>query len=211
MVNFGTQAATVKILYSRTNGTGTALSTVATLIMPPQSSKGISISALDGDSKMRNSFIFQSDAPAGSFAASLVAVGGMGSENVQLIGKDQKQVPNGGAHPWTISDGMTSTLLLFNHSNSEQSFDVNISAGGTFWQQQYKLGALETKSLSVNDLIATSGKDQKGKVLPNDSKEGEIGWSVEGASNGTVGCWSRGRISRWRAASVAAHRTSHVT
>ncbi len=185
MVNFGTQPTIAKILYAKTDDTGVVPNTVESVTLPPYSSKSVTLSTLAGDSQMRNSFIVQSDAPAGSFAANLIANAGTQFGVVQLLGRDQKHHPNGGAHPWTIAGGMTSTLLLFNHSSEEQTFNVNISAGGILWQQQYKLAALQTKALTVNDLIASGAKDVKGRILPKDAKEGEVGWSVPKAPNGT--------------------------
>ncbi len=184
VANFSMQPATVKVLYATTAETGTSSNTVATATLAAYASKAIELS-LNGDALMRNSFIIQSDAPPGTLAANLMAVGDATIGTVQLIGKDQQQSPNSGAHPWTTADGMTSTLLLFNHSNADQTFDVNISTGGVFWQQEYRLAGMETKSLSINDLIATAAKDKKGKVIPKDATTGEVGWSVPKVSEGT--------------------------
>lgn len=182
--NFSSQPASVSVLYATTDETGTRSNTLTSATVPPQASRSIELSSLTGDASMRNSFIIRSTAPPGTLAANLIALDRSTSTTVQLIGKDQKQVPNSGAHPWTTADGMTSTLLFFNHSDADQSFDVNISAKGVFWQQQYKLAAKETKSLSINDLIARAVKDKKGNVIPKDATTGEVGWSVPKISNG---------------------------
>ncbi len=184
VANFSMQPAVVKVLYATTDETGTSSNTVAAATLAASASKTIELS-LNGDALMRNSFIIQSSAPPGTLAANLTAIGDASIGTVQLIGKDQQQHPNSGAHPWTNADGMTSTLLLLNHSNADQTFDVNISTAGVLWQQEYKLAAMETKSLSINDVIATGAKDKKGKVIPKHATTGEVGWSVPKASEGT--------------------------
>lgn len=143
--------------------------------------------ALNGDPDIQNSFIVQSSAPPGSLAANLIATGEKTSMSVQLIGKDEKTA-NGGAHPWTIENGTSSTLLLFNHTNQTGSFNVYISGGGVFWQQNYSLTAWETKALNINQLIATQAKGLGGLRIPKGTKKGLVGWSVisdGGDSTGT--------------------------
>jgi hypothetical protein len=57
-----------------------------------------------------------------------------------------------------------------------KSFNVKIGSGGVLWQQPYLLAPMETRAISIRDLIAGQIKDQDGKLLPQSLESGEIGW-----------------------------------
>ncbi len=52
-----------------------------------------------------------------------------------------------------IDANTQSTVLLFNRSNEDQLFNVNIVADSKKWHQEYKLKAAETKAIKIGDLI----------------------------------------------------------
>jgi hypothetical protein len=104
---------------------------------------------------------------------------------VQLIGKDAADANNGGGHPWTTADGDESTLLLFNHANKPTVFNVNITAAGVTWHQEYTLVASETRSLRISALVAKEVPDLHGKKLPAASKLGEVSWYTASSGDGT--------------------------
>ncbi len=185
LANFGAEPATANVLYATTDSNAPASKTVATVTLQPQSSQNLVLPALSGDAQMRNSFIIQSNASPGTLAANLSSIGASTSRIVQLLGKDQQQSQNGGSHPWTRADRATSTLLLFNHSQAVESFSVRVSAGSMLWQQDYDLAPLETKTLTINDLITEGIKDQRGKIMPKDSVVGEVNWSTPQFGKGT--------------------------
>ena len=95
---------------------------------------------------------------------------------MEQIGRDQQTLYNGGGHPWDLSGGQDAVLLLFNHSAIAKYFDVKIGNGGVLWQQPYLLAPMETRAISIRDLIAGQIKDQDGKLLPKGLELGEIGW-----------------------------------
>jgi len=143
------------------------------------------VPSLEGNVKLENSFLVQSNAPAGSITANLTAVSDTRGNTVQLIGKDQQQIQNGGIHPWSIRDGNSSTLLLFNPSQTTQHFDVRVAAAGVLWMQSYDLLPYETKALEIQNLIAAQQKDKNGKVLPKEVNAGQVSWSTSGAGQGS--------------------------
>jgi len=143
------------------------------------------VPSLEGNAKLENSFLVQSNAPAGSITANLTAVSDTRGNTVQLIGKDQQQIQNGGIHPWSIRDRNSSTLLLFNPSQTTQHFDVRVAAAGVLWMQSYDLLPYETKALEIQNLIAAQQKDKNGKVLPKEVNAGEVSWSTSGAGQGS--------------------------
>jgi hypothetical protein len=188
VTNFSTEPTSLKLIYARTEEGGATAQPLVDVMLAPLSSRTIQLPTLKGEPNIQNSFIIQSSAPPGTLAANLIATGDETSMKVESIGKDGSQTANGGAHPWTIEDGKSSTLLLFNHSDKAQSFNVNVSAGGVFWQQSYSLAASETKAIGINELIATQAKDKTGQIIPKSTTVGEVDWSVGGdgfASPGT--------------------------
>ncbi len=97
---------------------------------------------------------------------------------VEFIGKDFDNPYDGGVHPWTVENGTTSTLLLYNQSNSPQWFNVQISAGKTVWSKSYQLQPQQTEAVVINDLIKSGAKDNHGVAFPSDIWSGQAGWSV---------------------------------
>jgi hypothetical protein len=164
------------VLLSRTSESGPEASNVATVRVPAMSAQTIALPLLTGDPGLRNSFIVQSDAAPGTLLASLASVGAPGFGLVEQIGKDQQATANGGGHPWDLTGGRDAVLLLFNHSTVPKYFNVKIGDGAVLWQQPYKLAAMETRAISIRDLIAGQIKDQDGLVLPRTLEQGEIGW-----------------------------------
>lgn len=104
-----------------------------------------------------------------------------------------EQPDNGGGHPWTVGDGTRSTLLLFNNSSKAQPFDVKIGPEATGWHRIYTLKPLETKAISINELISLRVKDDAGHVLPSDISSGEVSWFVPDHYKGTGRLLQSGR------------------
>jgi len=75
-------------------------------------------------------------------------------------------------------------LLLFNHSAVAKYFNVNIGNGGVLWQQSWQLAPMESRAISVRDLIASQAKDRNGMVLPASLEQGEISWFTPNPSEG---------------------------
>jgi len=103
---------------------------------------------------------------------------------IEMVAKDFNAPANGGNHPWTIESGTISTLLLFNQSEGPQSFNVEISAGGTVWRKRYKLRPMQTQAITINDLIRSGAKDDFGVPFPAGIASGQAAWSVPAKSAG---------------------------
>ncbi|MEO8662528.1 MAG: hypothetical protein ABI693_28970 [Bryobacteraceae bacterium] len=157
---------------------------MATVSVPGLSTQTIALPSLTGDPGLRNSLIVQSDAAPGTLMASVVAVGAPGFGLVEQIGKDELTLTNGGGHPWELTGGRDAVLLLFNHSAEAKYFNVKIGNGSVLWQQPYELAPMETRAISIRDLIAGQAKDQDGAVLPQTMEQGEISWFNANPSEG---------------------------
>jgi hypothetical protein len=184
VTNFGTKAVNATVLFARTDASGVTTTPVATASIPAMSSQTVALPALTGDPGLRNSFIVQSDATPGTFYSSVVAVGSSGFDLVEQIGKDEQIGDNGGGHPWDLTGGQDAVLLLFNHSAVAKYFNVNIGNGGVLWQQSWQLAPMESRTISVRDLIASQTKDRNGMVLPASLEHGEISWFTPNPSEG---------------------------
>jgi hypothetical protein len=176
LANFGAKPVNATVLFSRTTDSGPEATNVATVSVPAMTSHTIPLPLLTGDPGMRNSFIVQSDAPPGTLFASVAAVGAPGYGLVEQIGKDEQATYNGGGHPWDLTAGQDSVLLLFNHSAVAKYFNVKIGNGGVLWQQAWLLAPMETRAVNIRGLIAGQVKDLHGAVLPQTLEQGEIGW-----------------------------------
>ncbi len=176
VANFSAKPVNVTVQFARTDSSGPSANNVATVTVPAMSAETIPLPPLTGDPGLRNSFIVQSNAPPGTFFASVASVGSSGFGLVEQIGKDQQKTDNGGGHPWDLAGGQDAVLLLFNHSAAAKYFNVKIGNGGVVWQQAWQLVPMETRAISIRELIADQVKDKKGLVLPPALEQGEISW-----------------------------------
>jgi hypothetical protein len=177
VANFGVKDANATVVFARTDDSGPTATPAATVVVPAMSSKTIPLPALTGDPGLRNSFIVQSDAAPGTFYASIVSVGSSGFDLVEQIGKDQMSGENAGNHPWSLTDAdQDALLLMFNHSTTATYFNVMIGSGGVLWQNAWQLAPMETRAVSIRELIADKVKDENGATLPQNLNQGEISW-----------------------------------
>ena len=120
----------------------------------------------------------RSDGAPGVLLAKFVAHSASHHHEVELQAKDEGDVENAGGHPWTIDQNIESTLLLFNHSPTAQVFTVRVTGGDVDWQREYRLASMQTKAISIRDLVEQQVKDDTGKVLPKGTVTGETSWLV---------------------------------
>jgi hypothetical protein len=186
LANFSAKAAHVTIKYAQTAGSTSSARQVADLMIPARSSKELAFDILEGDPDLKDSFIVVADGSSpGDLMVKLVSRSESKLREVELLGKDEKGISNGGNHPWSIEQGTESTLLLFNHDKNEQKFTVTISGGGVVWQKDYMLASMRTEAISIGNLIENGIKDGYGKTLPKIAISGEIGWSNPEVGKGT--------------------------
>src|SRR5271165_4074811 len=176
VANFSAKPVNATVQFARTDSSGPSATNVATVTVPAMSAQTVALPPLTGDPGLRNSFIVQSNAPPGTFFASVASVGSSGFGLVEQIGKDQQKTDNGGGHPWDLTGGQDAVLLLFNHSTAAKYFNVKIGNGGVVWQQAWQLAPMETRAISIRELIADQVKDKKGAALPPTLEQGEISW-----------------------------------
>ncbi len=139
VANFLGKDVYVTIGYARSSGSNSMVQQIASVTVPATSTRELTLENLEGDPDLKDSFLISSDAPPGAVITKLVAKSGSRLREVELLGKDEKEQTTGGGHPWSVEEGHESTLLLFNHSNDSQYFNVLISSGRDLWQKAYKL------------------------------------------------------------------------
>ncbi len=142
-------------------------------------SREIALRGLTGDPMLQDSFLVESDGSPGDVGTKLVSRSKDSRlHEAERLPKDFGGAANGGDHPWTIENGTTSTLLLFNESSQPQWFNVRIAAGALVWSKAYQLQPNQTIAININDLSRTRAKDDNGKAFPADIWSGQVGWSV---------------------------------
>ncbi len=176
VTNFSSKEAHVHVTFAQTSGGKPQSRDVGNISIPPMSSRDLVLKDLAGSPDLENSFLLTSDGPPGGVMAKLVSASDTALHEVELQAKDQSDMGNAGMHPWSIDGSTESTLLLFNHSTTPQNFDVSIFAGKVTWQKTWKLAPLETKAVSLRDLIQNETKDDSGNVLPKSVTSGELNW-----------------------------------
>ncbi len=179
LANFSQSPRTVKVSYALTQNGTASPETVETVTLAPSSSREVKLHGLAGDPMLQDSLLVASDGSPGDVLTKLVSK----SEDsvlheAEVFGKDLETPANAGEHPWTVENGTTSTQLLYNQSDTQQWFNVQISAGKTVWSKSYQLQPQQTEAVVINDLIKTGAKDNHGVAFPSDIWSGQAGWSV---------------------------------
>jgi hypothetical protein len=183
VANFSSKDAHVQVTYAHVAASDPTVQNVHKLLLPAMTARNLVMDSLDGDPGLRNSFLVTSDAAPGTLIAKLVSRSDSRLKEVELEAKDE-QGENGGSHPWSLENGIDSTLLLFNHSKDSQIFNVQIGAGPVLWQKAYTFPAMETAALSLRDLIKEQVKDDKGRTLPLDVESGQLSWNTIDSGTG---------------------------
>ncbi len=116
--------------------------------------------------------------------ASLVSTSSTGFGMVEQIGKGEKIELNAGGHPWDLTGGRDAVLLLFNQSQTPKIFNVKIGHDGILWWQAWQLAPMETRAVSIRELIAGREKDLNGAVLPQGLDSGEVSWFTPNIGEG---------------------------
>jgi len=176
LANFADAPADLTVQYASTTGDQPDVQTVLQAKLAGQTARTFELNDLKGDPGLQNSFIVSSNAAPGMVLSKLVARSDGPLRELELIGKDQEQMENSGGHPWSVESGILSTMFLFNHSPQSQEFNVRVADDRTVWLKVYKLASMETRAISINDLITFQVKDDKGKTLPKGMLSGEAGW-----------------------------------
>ncbi len=189
LANFGSQAASVSVTYATAASPGLSAHPIVQAVIPAGASKTIPLPAMPGDPAMRNSFLVQSNAAPGTLFSSVTSVNAANPPQViSLAGRDQQREENGGAGEWSLADGDSSTLLLFNSSSAPGTFSVHIGAErmmNGFWATDYPLEAMETKAIDLRDLIRSLEPDAQGIRVFSNATEGEIAWFTPEGGAGT--------------------------
>lgn len=185
LANFSDKDIQVQTTFAKTSDDTPTVQDLDALTVPSHTSRELVVPDLRGDSTLQNSFLVHSDGAPGALMAKFVSQGDSRLHEVELQAKDEADMQNAGAHPWSIEDNTESTLLLFNHSKTTQVFTATVSAGGIDWQKEYKLASLQTKAISIRELVEEQIKDDKGQRLPQNSKTGETSWLVTDFAKGS--------------------------
>ena len=211
LANFSAQPAHIAIETSSsapqeaedgTEGSNTVTPSVLHVLLKAGESTDIRIDSGPGGSGLQHSVIVKSDLPSGELQSKLVSRSDGPLYEVEMLAKDEKITQNGGGHPWLTGDGTESHLLLFNHSESVKSVAVTIANGLSMWKKTYRIAALDTRQLSINQIIHDRVKDNSGKTLDSKYQDGVVLWST--ANPGDI----TGRLLVSNRASAMAHNFS---
>ena len=176
VANFYDEEAVITVKYAPTLGGHAVAREIATLNIPAKNTRAIRFDGLEGDEDLRNSFIVSSNLKPGEYLAKLVSKGTGTLREVELVAKDEMDPLNGGNHPWSLENGVESSLLLFNHGPDAEVFNVVISDGSTVWSRGYYIGPMQTEMINLRSLIDDQVPDNEGKALSRQATNGEITW-----------------------------------
>lgn len=186
--NFSNQSAAVSVTMATTTAGRTKTDVVQKLAIGPKSSRTVKLPA-QGDAGMKNSLVVRSSLSPGDLVSQFIAWGDVLVRAVEMQSKDNDAVENGGGHPWTIEDGTDSTLLWFNHTtDGPKKFEIFIGNGKQTWRNSYQLAPMETKAISINEIVEKQVPDAKGVFLSKDIRTGQVGWWTDRAG------WGKGRL-----------------
>jgi hypothetical protein len=156
VANFGATPRTATILRNTGNDTQSKQTRLTTLTLPAHSVSVADLPSASDPAAGNSSVVIQTDGVPGEVLSHLQALPATAEESTSLTlpGKDQGQIENGGEHPWTLSEAVSSTVLLFN-PDAERAASVQLTAytGEARWTQQVSVPASATVAFSLDDLL----------------------------------------------------------
>ncbi len=183
LANFSGQPRQAAVTWADSSSGTPKVQQIANLTLAPYSSQTAALST-PGGSGFLNTFTIASNGQPGDVQAHLFTRLGTSQARTELLAKDAHDDHNGGDHPWSTSNGNSSTLLLFNSAKTPMLFHVRISGGGNTWVESYKLAPSETRSISIDGILANGTADHNHHSLPKSLTQGEVQWNTEFGGNG---------------------------
>jgi len=179
LANFSAAESHVKIAFHKTDVDGSVSTTSQDVVLAPQSSTQVPLGQLGLKAGEIGSLIVTGDQQPGDLIAKIVSSSDSAPNQLEQLAKDALDDRNGGAHPWTLQNNARSDLILFNHSSKTEPFNIWITSDdGTQWNQSIKLAPLETRTVSINDLVRNKTPDSHGRTLPATALGGSVVWQT---------------------------------
>ncbi len=182
VANFGAVPKKATFLLSSGSGSNSTRKTIATMNLAPHSVSVADLPEVPPDALSSSSLIVNTDGDPGEIISATQALSASTgvSSVLSLPWKDERQVQNGGEHPWAISDSLSSSLTLFNPDPAlvNSSIQLTIYAGQSSWTKRLSLPPLATMVLSLNDIIKKQQLDDKGRKIPVSSSDGIVTWTT---------------------------------
>jgi hypothetical protein len=177
--NFADKAQTVTVQVDATVADTATRTVVGSVTMQPGESRSLNIPGAIGSSELLNTLIVTGSEISGGIASQLMVEDESQDLRMQIIGKSGADDTNMGMHPWTIVDGTSNELLLYNQTTKAQKAYVKIANGETSWLKTITLEPSITTHISLAQLIHTHAKDDKGVALTAGQGYGEFSWSAD--------------------------------
>jgi hypothetical protein len=181
LANFSSEQSQVKISFHKTGVNGTVSTTTKNVVLAPRSSLQVPLGQLNMKVTDVGSLVAAGDKNPGDLMAKIVSDSDSAPNQLEQLAKDGLDYRNGGSHPWTLQDNARSDLILFNHSAQSQPFNVLVvTEDGAQWSKQVILAPLETRTISVGDMIRNKIPDTLGRILPITAWSGTVSWYTSG-------------------------------
>jgi hypothetical protein len=177
--NFADKAQNVTVQLDATAGDTATRTVVGSVTMQPGESRSLDIADAVGSSELLNTLIVTGSEISGGIASQLMVEDRSQDLRMQIIGKSGADDTNIGMHPWTIVDGTSNELLLYNQTTKAQKAYVKIANGEKSWLKTMTLGPGTTIRISLAHLIQGHAKDDKGVILTAGQGYGEFSWSAD--------------------------------
>ena len=161
--------------------------TLATIVLAGGESRTVPLSNMPLSPGLTNGLRIHTDAAPGDVLSKLVSRGGSQLPVVEMLDKDERGAFNAGGHPWDVEPGVTSTLLLFNGDSTPRKVNLRFGTPSGPWMRRFTLEPMETRAISINELVGMQEKDDSGLALPSNAQSGELGWQSDST-------WVSGRL-----------------
>lgn len=119
------------------------------------------------------------DAAPGSLIAQLTSVDQSGDYSFEVPIKDPSAIGEWpqGVYPWTLENGVVSTLHLKNFTDKKQLAQVEIRfAGGAYNPRMLVLAPHQTMAIDIRKLRDSQTPDEYGRVIPAEVTHGQLWW-----------------------------------
>jgi hypothetical protein len=174
--NYSSEARTITVYNARTRWGGSTFSEVASFVVGPSSVATVAIENQAGSPDALNTYVVRSDGQPADVHTQLWSEDGTRHSRVLFAGKDSRDDRNTGMHPWTLQDGASDELYLYNETEADQRVNLKVNNRVKLWRKFLVLQPHETRKISIRSLVDQGLNDDSNSPFSLGAGEGEISW-----------------------------------
>ncbi len=149
---------------------------LSTITLQPFETRRFDLPAETATGSAMESILADQDGSPGDVVFTLVDRDNLTQATLQPLPKFLHHANNGGAHPWSLRNRASSTLVVFNAGAKAQVLNLNLGADGIVWNKTLTIQPNQTLTLPIQQIIDSANADPNSHKPKITALRGEISW-----------------------------------